>query len=546
MPAEQPTNDLVTFRLQVSDGSQTTRQDYTVRVIPQNLAPEITPIADRTVTAGATFRLDVWATDANGDALTYTLDAASVARGLTIDHFGRIRWTTDASDITATPPPTVTVTVSDGRLSASETFALSVVADTTGPTVTIVPESNSAGIGDQLSIVVHAIDDVAVASKTLTLQSVTRDGQPMPLNQSLTLDNAGFARLTLDASHLGTLLFAATATDSSGNVGTAAPVTVDVYNPADDRPPSATITAPNAQAVVSEPIDVLGTVAEFPGDSTEGLRWELWSIPLDGGKSELLADGPGAVANQLLGRFDPTRLANGLYQLELRATDSGGNTAVDSVTVEVEGNLKLGNFTLTFQDLELPLAGLPITITRTYDTLQASKEGDFGYRWRLDLAGVKVNVVQPGNTSGVPDPFRDGDRIVFTLPDGSKHGFTFVDRPVNPRAPFADPQSLPEYRPDPGRTRQTNTNATSGFQSSLLRMIGDVASGHRALAVVPLWHRDDVGPVHGREDQSGAARPTDRQGHQGALWQVVRPTARQWFGRHPRALLFADRPLGLR
>ena len=92
--------------------------------------------------------------------------------------------------------------------------------------------------------------------------------------------------------------------------------------------------------------------------------------------------------------------------------------------MEVAGNLKLGNFTLTFQDLELPLSGLPITITRTYDTLQAGKEGDFGYGWRLDLTGVKVNVVQPGNTSGVPDPFRDGDRIVFTLPDGSKHGFT--------------------------------------------------------------------------------------------------------------------------
>ncbi|MCY2993503.1 MAG: hypothetical protein NTY19_37340, partial [Planctomycetota bacterium] len=42
---------------------------------------------------------------------------------------------------------------------------------------------------------------------------------------------------------------------------------------------------------------------------------------------------------------------------------------------------------------------------------------------------------------GKPSPFRDGDRIVFTLPDGSKQGFTFVGRPLNPDAPFADPQA---------------------------------------------------------------------------------------------------------
>lgn len=41
----------------------------------------------------------------------------------------------------------------------------------------------------------------------------------------------------------------------------------------------------------------------------------------------------------------------------------------DFETVHVDGALMLGNFTMTFVDLEVPVAGMPITVTRTYDTL---------------------------------------------------------------------------------------------------------------------------------------------------------------------------------
>ncbi|NES94080.1 MAG: hypothetical protein F6K32_02445 [Desertifilum sp. SIO1I2] len=39
------------------------------------------------------------------------------------------------------------------------------------------------------------------------------------------------------------------------------------------------------------------------------------------------------------------------------------------MSVDVGGDLKLGNFRLSFTDLEIPLTGISIGITRTYDSL---------------------------------------------------------------------------------------------------------------------------------------------------------------------------------
>ncbi len=34
-----------------------------------------------------------------------------------------------------------------------------------------------------------------------------------------------------------------------------------------------------------------------------------------------------------------------------------------------------GNFSLRFTDITVPVAGIPITVTRTYDTLRAHEQG---------------------------------------------------------------------------------------------------------------------------------------------------------------------------
>ncbi len=99
--------------------------------------------------------------------------------------------------------------------------------------------------------------------------------------------------------------------------------------------------------------------------------------------------------------------------------------------MSVEGDLKLGNFTLSFSDMAIPVSGVPITVTRTYDTLTANQSGDFGYGWRLEFRNVKLRTSLPATgmeADGVYNAFRDGTKVYVTLPGGKREGFTF--RPI--------------------------------------------------------------------------------------------------------------------
>src|SRR5205823_5299629 len=72
------------------------------------------------------------------------------------------------------------------------------------------------------------------------------------------------------------------------------------------------------------------------------------------------------------------------------ADDAGGHTSTDERLVSFAGGLKLGNFTLSFTDLSIPVSGIPITVGRTYDTLTAANPDDFGYGWRLEFGDTDL------------------------------------------------------------------------------------------------------------------------------------------------------------
>src|SRR2546430_1882090 len=63
--------------------------------------------------------------------------------------------------------------------------------------------------------------------------------------------------------------------------------------------------------------------------------------------------------------------------------------------ITVAGDYKPGRVTASVTDLVVPAAGLPIQITRVYDSLDRNKIGDFGYGWSLTTA-VKLDV-NPSN-----------------------------------------------------------------------------------------------------------------------------------------------------
>lgn len=155
--------------------------------------------------------------------------------------------------------------------------------------------------------------------------------------------------------------------------------------------PVVQISAPSDLSEVTTLTNVVGTVS---GELIQ--QWRLAYRALGDTPWTTIATGNTPVVNGVLGVFDPTLLLNGPYQLELTATDANNLEQSFRVDVAVEGQQKIGNFTLSYQDLSVPLSGLPIQILRTYDS-RNKRKGDFGVGWTLDIRqGSYRNNRQPG------------------------------------------------------------------------------------------------------------------------------------------------------
>jgi YD repeat-containing protein len=132
--------------------------------------------------------------------------------------------------------------------------------------------------------------------------------------------------------------------------------------------------------------------------------------------------------------------------------------------ISVVGDLKLGNFTLSFADLSVPVAGVPISVVRTYDTLNSEETDDFGYGWRMEFrdTNLRTNVPRTGSEEDlIFNPFFAGARVFLQLPGGKREGFTFQPK----RAPGLRGSFLgifePSFIPDRGVTSQLTVPNTS-------------------------------------------------------------------------------------
>lgn len=171
------------------------------------------------------------------------------------------------------------------------------------------------------------------------------------------------------------------------------------------------IAQPAQLAEVTAPVSVTGTVR---GQSLS--EWELRYRSLDGGDWVTLSTGTAPVTGTPLGIFDPTLLLNGLYEIELSALAADGNGVSYSTHIVVEGQQKIGHFTLSFLDLEVPLSGIPIRILRTYDTREKASR-DFGHGWTLDVRqGSYRNNRTPGEGWRIVDGFLPCQNVQETLP----------------------------------------------------------------------------------------------------------------------------------
>jgi YD repeat-containing protein len=98
---------------------------------------------------------------------------------------------------------------------------------------------------------------------------------------------------------------------------------------------------------------------------------------------------PGNLPSNTIALLDTTLLANGSYYILLQATDSNGKSMASGVDILVGGDYKPGRVTTTVTDLVVPAPGIPIQISRTYDSLVRGTSSDFGFGWTL---GVNVQL----------------------------------------------------------------------------------------------------------------------------------------------------------
>jgi choice-of-anchor C domain-containing protein len=394
----------------LDNGGLGAAQSFTLTAKANGL-PTIQSTPSITATPGVEYKYDLQAKDPEGDTLTYALDPASQALGMTLDNLGRLRWTPTAAQL-GTQSVTLTVTDSAGA-KVTQQFNLTVTADTEAPNVNLIRSVNIADPGDEVFFQVQASDNIGIKNLQLSIN-----------NTPVSIDGNGVARLT--NVQPGTLTAKAIATDLAGNQ-TETTTTIQVLDPTDTGAPQIDLDLSGiTNGTITGPVAIKGSVTD-----TNLSYYVLEVAPLDSSAPfKEVFRGTANVSNGTLGTFDPSLLLNDSYILRLSAFDTNGQGTTTEQTLSVAGELKLGNFRLSFTDLTIPVTGIPITLTRTYDSLTSNTTDDFGYGWRMEFRDTDLRTSlgkdEQYETFGIRSKgFKEGTRVYITLPGGKREAFTF-------------------------------------------------------------------------------------------------------------------------
>lgn len=271
------------------------------------------------------------------------------------------------------------LTANDGELSSEDLVEVSVLD---GPSIEILsPTDNTYS---------HAGSDIEVGSRAFDVSGSIDSVEIFVAGVS-----QGYARFdagrnlwtkTVQISDTGEKSIVAIATSSSGETAESSPVSVRVIADLGD-PPFVSIDNVDDGAFLKSPTRIEGSAASPILD-----RYTLRLYPIGESsvqESILVATGNRSIVNGDLGTLDTSQLLNGMYRLELEAIDALGRIARASTTIVVDGGMKVGNLSLAFEDLSIPVSGIPMQVVRSYDS-RDTRQGDFGIGWRLALSNMRI------------------------------------------------------------------------------------------------------------------------------------------------------------
>jgi len=358
------------LQLQAGDTQLTSADTVVINVNADNQAPLVNAGTDQIIAFGTSANLNGTATD-DGRPAGGTLSVSwTKVSGPGAVAFGNASQPATSATFSAGGRYVLRLTANDSQLTTSDEINVTVNQ----------PPGVNAGSDQTISLPGAATLNYTVSDDGLPAGSTTVTWSKLSGPGSVSFENAGASTATATFSEAGTYVLRLSADDSHLSASDDVSVTVNAAEP----PPTVFINSPADESDLTTRADVIGSVS--------GGNWKLEYSPTadEGAPTQwtTFAVGVGAVANARLGLFDPTLLLNGHYLIRLSAT-SGGQTSSASVGVVVSEEQKVGNFTISFNDLSVPVAGLPIEVVRTYDS-RDKRQGDFGIGWTLGIRNVRV------------------------------------------------------------------------------------------------------------------------------------------------------------
>ena len=441
------------IQLVVNDGVASSAPD-TILVTTRNLSPSFTSTPSTNAIPRVLWTCPLTAYDPYDTRLSFALVTAPSGMRLLesqINQGGTVRsmltWTPTLSQL-GDHQVVVRVTDSEGAV-ATQAFVVHVGADIEAPTVSLElvdgSVSNtgqwSVSLGETAKFGVAATDNadgrLGVGSLSLALGP-----EPVALNDS--------AHGTVLASKTGLYTLMATARDSAGNLGSTT-ATVLFYDPNATNEVYVRILSPTNFTTISASAQIVATITNatdllsYRVDFAPVADVDLSNIAVEGPQFTTLTNvtlpaGTREIKQRVLAEFDPITLVNDDYLIRVVASD-GRTLAYEGALLSVSGNLKFGEFHLEFTDLTVPVAGIPITVTRVYDSRDAKHSGDFGHGWRL---GIRDAAIRKTLRQGTMFP---GSRVYLNTPDGKRSGYTAK---VNDASQFGFTFVWIGLQPDPG------------------------------------------------------------------------------------------------
>ncbi|WP_193214050.1 PKD domain-containing protein [Luteolibacter marinus] len=327
------------------------------------------------------------------------------------------------------------LTASDGALSTRATVAWNVIGV---PDIRIVSPDNGTQVTDRslLNLQARAVIDGG------RITAVRFEEGGTPIGSATRSSGTNDWLLKLPPLAIGTHSVTAVAISSDGQTATSPPLSFEIVD-FEEQALTLDIVSPFEGDAITAPTPIIGSAY-----STRLEAWSLSVTPLVAEEEPLpaptwIAGGNHAVLDDELGIFDPTLLQNGTYQLTLSGTTTAGTAASYSIPVRVEGNMKIGHFSLAFEDLSIPLTGIPLSVTRTYDS-RDPRGGDFGPAWNVGLKSIRIRKAgrigygweQDQTISAIVPVYTVSPttrkRVMISFPDGRTETFEPVFRARTP------------------------------------------------------------------------------------------------------------------